>query len=191
MAASGAARRRHEVVLVDLTGDVAVAVGVSSDLPGVADWVSAGELSLGAATALQIDLNDRVRLLPRGSGELDPERLATLWSLLSGKPQVAIVDAGRGLEAVALVDDDNVRRLLVVSTCYYAVYRAVRLIGRVDDMIVMADSMRSLTVADVECGVGHGASASLPVDPAIARWADAGLLLDRSARLSKPLDQLL
>lgn len=191
MAASGAARLGHEVVLVDLTGDIAVTVGASSALVGVADWACADDLSLGAAAALQIELNDRVALLPRGQSEFDPTRLATLWSLLSGKPQVVIVDAGRGPEAVGAVADENVRTMLVVTTCYSAVYRASRLVPRVDGMVVVSDSQRALTVADVESGVGLGATVALPLDPAIARWCDSGLLLDRSSRVSKPLDQLL
>ncbi len=191
MAASGAARKGREVVLVDLTGDIAVTVGVSTGLDGIADWARADDLSLGAADALQVELNDQVALLPRGKGEFDQARLATLWSLLCGKPQVVIIDAGSGAAAVELVGDDSVRRVMVVTTCYCAVYRAARMASQIDDMVVMADPTRSLTVEDVEGGVGKNAAVAFALDPAIARWGDAGLLLDRSYRLSKPLDELL
>ncbi len=191
MAASGAARLGREVVLVDLTGDVAVTAGVSTDLAGIADWARADDLSLGSVDALQVELNDQVALLPRGKGEFDQTRLTTLWSLLCGKPQVVIVDAGTGAAATELVGDDNVRRIMVATTCYCAVYRAARMASRIDDMVVIADPTRSLTVADVEGGVGKDAAVAIALDPAIARWSDAGLLLDRSYRLSKPLDELL
>ena len=191
MTASGASRSQKEVVLVDLTGDIAIAVGVSTGLAGIADWARAPDLSLGAVDALCIELNDRVSLLPCGKGEYDQSRLATLWSLLSGKPQVVVIDAGRGSAATDLVDDPNVRRLLVVTACYSAVYRASRLATRFEEMVVIADPIRALTVADVEGGVGLPAVAALATDPAVARWSDSGLLLDRSYRLAKPLAELL
>ncbi len=191
MTASGAARAQREVVLVDLTGDIAIALGLSPTLPGVADWARAQDLSLGAVDALQVELNDRVALLARGKGDLDSARLATLWSLLCGKPQLVVIDAGRGGAAIDLVDDQSVRKVMVVTACYSAVYQAARLENRVDEMVVISDATRALTVADVEGGVGRPAGAAIAMDPAIARWGDAGLLLDKSYRLSKPLDQLL
>lgn len=191
LAASSARRAGRDVVLVDLTGDFGVVLGIASDLPGIAEWTSASELSLGAASALSVDIAPGVSLLPRGSGDIDTARLGTLWSLLGGKPRVNIVDAGRGQTALASVSGARVRRLLTMTCCYQALHRARQLVSDVDDVVVLTDTQRALGLADIEAALGRHADAVVAVDRSISRWADAGLLLDRCAKSARSLDSLL
>ena len=74
LAANSAKRAGRDVVLVDLTGDLGVVLGTSPNLPGVAEWTAASELSLGAASALSVDISPGVSLLPRGTGDILPSR---------------------------------------------------------------------------------------------------------------------
>ena len=191
LAANSAKRAGRDVVLVDLTGDLGVVLGTSPSLPGVAEWTAASELSLGAASALSVDISPGVSLLPRGTGDIDAARLGTLWSLLGGKPRVNIVDAGRGRAALDCVSGSRVRRLLTMTCCYQALHRARELVADVDDVVVLTDTQRALGLADIEAALGRHADAVVAVDRSISRWADAGLLLDRCAKSARSLDSLL
>ena len=191
LAASSAKRAGRDVVLVDLTGDFGVVLGTAPDLPGIAEWTAADELSLGAASALAVDVAPGVSLLPRGSGEIDDARLGTLWSLLAGKPRVNIIDAGRGRAALDRVAGPRVRRLLTMTCCYQALHRARDVVAEVDDVIVLTDTQRALGLADIEAALGRHADAVVAVDRSISRWADAGLLLDRCAKSARSLDAFL
>ena len=191
LAANSAKRAGRDVVLVDLTGDLGVVLGTSPNLPGVAEWTAASELSLGAASALSVDISPGVSLLPRGTGDIDAGRLGTLWSLLGGKPRVNIVDAGRGRTALDSVAGSRVRRLLTMTCCYQALHRARELVADVDDVVVLTDTQRALGLADIEAALGRHADAVVAVDRSISRWADAGLLLDRCAKSARSLDSLL
>ena len=191
LAASSAKRAGREVVLVDLTGDFGVVLGTAPDLPGIAEWTAAEELSLGAVSALAIDIVPGISLLPRGSGEIDSSRLGTLWSLAAGKPQVNIIDAGRGRAGLEQVAGPRVRRLLTMTCCYQALHRAREIVTDVDDVIVLTDTQRALGLADIEAALGRHADAVVAVDRSISRWADAGLLLDRCAKAARSLDAFL
>ena len=191
LAANSAKRAGRDVVLVDLTGDLGVVLGTSPNLPGVAEWTAASERSLGAASALSVDISPGVSLLPRGTGDIDAGRLGTLWSLLGGKPRVNIVDAGRGRTALDSVAGSRVRRLLTMTCCYQALHRARELVADVDDVVVLTDTQRALGLADIEAALGRHADAVVAVDRSISRWADAGLLLDRCAKSARSLDSLL
>ena len=191
LAAVSAKRAGRDVVLADLTGDFGVVLGTAPDLPGIAEWTAASELSLGAASALAVDVAPGISLLPRGSGDIDVSRLATLWSLLSGKPRVNIIDAGRGRAALDHVAGPRVRRLLTMTCCYQALHRARDLVSDVDDVIVLTDTQRALGLADIEAALGRHADAVVNVERSVSRWADAGLLLDRGAKSAQSLDVFL
>ena len=191
LAAGSAKRAGRDVVLVDLAGDFGVVLGTSPNLPGVAERTAASELSLGAASALSVDISPGVSLLPRGTGDIDAARLGTLWSLLGGKPRVNIVDAGRGRTALDSVAGSRVRRLLNMTCCYQALHRARELVAEVDDVVVLTDTQRALGLADIEAALGRHADAVVAVHRSISRWADAGLLLDRCAKSARSLDTLL
>ena len=191
LAAVSAKRSGRDVVLADLTGDFGVVLGTAPDLPGIAEWTAASELSLGSASALAVDVAPGISLLPRGSGDIDASRLATLWSLLAGKPRVNIIDAGRGRTALSHVSGPRVRRLLTMTCCYQALHRARELVAQVDDVIVLTDTQRALGLADIEAALGRHADAVLAVDRSVSRWADAGLLLDRGAKPARSPDVFL
>ena len=190
IAASGLARRGHDVLLVDLTGDVAMLLGMRDDHPGVSDWTSASELSLGALEALSVDAIDHVALLPRGTGNIDADRLQTAWSLLAGRPYEVIIDAGTGKQGMDLVRNEALRRVLVVTTCFQAMRRARQVVHDATDVMAVTDRDRVFTVGEVEAALGRAATVCVERDPAIARWQDSGWLLDRGVRVSQFLDEL-
>ncbi len=191
LAAVSAKRAGREVVLADLSGDFGVVLGTAPQLPGIAEWTAADELSLGAVSALAVDVAPGISLLPRGSGEIDMSRLDTLWSLLGGKPRVNIIDAGCGRAALSRVSGPRVRRLLTLTCCYQALHRARELVAEVDDVIVLTDTQRALGLTDIEAALGRHADAVLAFDRSISRWADAGLLLDRGSKSARSLDVFL
>ncbi len=191
LAANSAKRAGRDVVLVDLTGDFGVVLGAAADLPGIAEWTAAEELSLGSASALTVPIATGVSLLPRGSGDIDDARLSTLWSLLASKPLLNIIDAGRGRGALERVAGPRVRCLLTMNCCYQALHRAHEVVSEVDNVVVLTDTQRALGLTDIEAALGRRADAVLSVDRAISRWADAGLLLDRCSKSARSLDAFL
>lgn len=73
--------------------------------------------------------------------------------------------------------------ILVIRACYVALSRASRLYEnlteRFDGVILLVEDGRALNANDVRGILGLPVVAELPVDPAIARAVDAGLLLRR------------
>jgi hypothetical protein len=127
-------------------------------------------------TATDTIFDHPTRLVPRGPSPIprDSPRWATLRDVLAAAAVEVVVDAGCGPPPPALVDGDA-RSLLVTRACYLALSRACRL-PRPDGVILVAESGRSLGIADVASAVGAPVVARVAVDPAIARAVDAGLL---------------
>ena len=96
---------------------------------------------------------------------------------LATSPLDVVVDAGCGAPPAALLGE-HVRGLLVTRACYLALLRASRL-PRPDGIVLVAEHARSLTTADVTRSIGAPVVATVPIDPAIARAVDAGLLAAR------------
>lgn len=182
MAASVIHHRGGDALLVDLSGDLAVILACDTGAAGLAEWSEAGELSLGAIDALCIDVAPRVKLLSRGRGGIDAERLRLLWALLAGKPHPTIIDAACGARGLGWVRGEPIRRTLVVSACYQAIYRGQQLIGDCDDLLVVGDVERALTRGDVEVAVGKRSVAMVTRNSAIGRLQDGGRLLERGWR---------
>lgn len=184
--ASSARRAGNQVLLVDLTGDIGVILGTSPDLPGVAEMTQSGEVSQMAVQGMsvQVDGGGSISLLPRGQGDIDPTALEDLWESASRVPHlVCIVDAGRGEEALSMVASDHIRRAVMTECDYQSLHRTRDLlnspIAEIDDMVVMGDSSRALGLSDIEAAAGRRATAYIERRREIARWADAGLILDR------------
>ncbi len=182
MAASVINHRGGDALLVDLSGDLAVILACDTGAPGLAEWSEAGELSLGAIDTLCIDVTPKVKLLSRGRGPVDPERLRLLWALLAGKPRPTFIDASSGARGLDLVRGEPIRRTLVVSACYQAIYRGQQLASSCDDLLVVGDVERALTRADVEVAVGKRSVGMMNRNSAIGRLADGGRLLERGWR---------
>jgi cellulose biosynthesis protein BcsQ len=84
-----------------------------------------------------------------------------------------VIDAGR------LPGDGPAHTTLVTRSCYLALRRALA-VPMPDDVILIAEPGRALGPDDVQAVLGRPVVATIPVDPAVARTVDAGLL---SARL--------
>jgi cellulose biosynthesis protein BcsQ len=187
------------VLLVDLGGDAAAALGLPErgDGVGLADvWAdtTADPAADGAALApivrpaapglelLSLGAFPAGRVAPPGAGD----RLA---AALSGWG-AAVVDcgaAGPQGPALALAACSTIS-LLVLRPCYLALRRAVAAPLRPSGIVVVTERDRALRASDVEAVVGAPVRADVPWDPAVARAVDAGLLATRVPRaLSRAL----
>lgn len=106
-------------------------------------------------------------------------------------PQHVVVDLGRLAELAdhqCLETNGGVadaRRWLVVrGPCYLSLRAAIDHRWQPHGIVVLAEAGRPLTSADVSDVVGAPVIAQVPVEAAVARIVDAGLLLDRLPRLS-------
>ena len=105
-------------------------------------------------------------------------------------PQHVVVDLGRldeltghqPLETDGVADES--RWLVVRGPCYLSLRAAIDHWWRPHGIVVLTESGRPLTSADVSDVVGAPVIAQVPVEAAVARIIDAGLLLARLPRLS-------
>jgi hypothetical protein len=120
-----------------------------------------------------------------GNGDPDPAS-----SPDGDGPQHVVVDLGRLSE---LAEDhrletdcaaDTSRWLVVRGPCYLSLRAAIDHPWRPHGIVVLAEAGRPLTGADVSDVVGAPVIAQVPVEAAVARIIDAGLLLARLPRLS-------
>jgi len=180
-------------LLVDLAGDLPAALGLPDpNDPGLSGWTRAGPDVAGDALArLELSVGRDLSLLPRGRGRPGPvERHEVLARLLAADHRPVIVDAG-------VVDVDSPclsllaeasRSLLVARACYLTLRRAANPPVRPSGVVLITEPGRSLDRADVESVVGAPVVAEIPLDPAVARAVDAGLLARRLPRaLERPL----
>jgi hypothetical protein len=171
------ASRHHAAAIVDLGGDVPATFGLAEpDGPGVAEWSRGSDPSPPAAALVPIVPG--LSLLPRGRGPLGALTVASLAALAD----TVIVDAGcldraDGPRAGLAARAD--RSLLVTRACYLALRRAARLALRPDGIVVIVEPQRSLQPSDIAAVVGAPVVAELPLDPAVSRAVDAGLLAAR------------
>lgn len=179
-----------EVLLVDLAGDLPAALGCA-DPPdaGISDWLAAGpEVPADALARLEVAVNPRVRLLPRGNGPLTGgERGDLLARLLLDDPRPVIVDCGTLAppllaEVPLAVALSATQSLLVLRPCYLALRRALAAPLRPSRLVVLCEPSRALDAHDVEEILGVPLLIDLDVDPAVARAVDAGLLATRVPR---------
>ncbi len=182
-------------LLVDLCGDAPALFGI--DAPpdvGLSDWFdssaeTASLLSLCHTIDGDASLLSSARRLDRGDG-VHPERYLALtgWIAKQQTERDVIVDAGTpSAEVAQMLLATGSRSLLVLRPCYLAVRRAVELTTRVDGIVVVREEGRSLSNADIESATGSRVLTEVPVDPAIARSIDAGMVntrLPRSLRRS-------
>lgn len=170
-----ARRARGGALLVDLEGDQPCILGCSEP-----------------ARSVEVTVADGLALLPRGEGPLPSgDRAARFVGHLAADDRAVVVDCGRpvpgdGVAAAAL--GAAARSLLVVRPCILALRRAVAAPWQPDGVVLVTEAGRALGVRDVEGVLGAPVVAVVPVDPAVARVVDAGLLLSRPPRaLATPL----
>jgi hypothetical protein len=180
-AASLALAQTRESLLIDLAGDVPLALGVdASERPGVHDWLAA-DVGTDRFVRLEVDVTSRVRLVPAGTpGDTrpDPRRWDDLVRHLVADPRHVIVDAGTGEPPSALATRAETR-LLVTRACFLALRRAGDLVVRPTGVILIDEPGRALRADDIEAATGAPVVATVLLDPKIARAVDAGLLSGR------------
>lgn len=176
-AATGASVR-----LVDFAGDLPAALGiVEPDSPGVTDWLVARDATTDDLMQSFIPVTSRVTLLPLGTQPtlaLTDADALRLTHALATDASCTIVDVGTHPNAPAICAQAT-KSILVVRPCYLALRRATRSTITSDSVIVVQEPGRALTTRDIEGVVGTKVTATIPVDPTIARAVDAGLLSSR------------
>lgn len=180
LAAAGAG---HDVLLVDLAGDLPAALGTAEpDGPGLADWLGAGSGVGGDALArLEVVAAANLTLLPLGGVLPDAaSRAEELASLLSVDGRIVVADCGSTASptSMALAGGAGLS-LLVVRPCYLALRRALKAPVEASGVVLVGEPQRSLQQADVEDVLGLRVRAAIPWRPAIATAVDAGLLARR------------
>jgi Flp pilus assembly CpaE family ATPase len=189
-----------EVLAVDLGGDLPAALGVSdSASPGVAQWLSSGgEVAADSLARLEQSVAPGLQLLPRGHGPLETTgRARMLLALLGAASRPVVVDCGR-IEPYAAsdhcADPADVVDLrfdvaaaatnswLVTRGCYLSLRRAQAMPLRPSGVVFLDEPGRALDQRDVEAVLDVRVVAVVPVDSAIARAVDAGLLVSRLPR---------
>ncbi|MBI2710796.1 MAG: hypothetical protein HYX34_14050 [Actinobacteria bacterium] len=183
-------------VVADLAGDVPSVLGVADPRdPGLSDWVAAGgAVPPDALGRLELDVGGGLRLLPRGTGPLgDARRLAVLGALLraDGRPVVADCGVVQPDSPVAGLVGAGDPSLLVTRGCYLALRRAPLVPCHPTGVVHLQEEGRALAGRDIADVVGAPVVAEVPVEPAVARAVDAGLLPSRLPRgLARALREL-
>jgi hypothetical protein len=78
--------------------------------------------------------------------------------------------------------DRSARSVLVTRACYLSLRRLPAQVRRPTEVALVVEPGRALGRADVEAVVGSPVRMRIPLDPAIARAVDAGLLARRAPR---------
>jgi len=167
-------------LLIDLAGDVPAVLGIPEpDGPGVFDWL-ASDAPASRLTALEVRIEGRSMLLPRGRvTTVAPERWALLATWLRSERRPVVVDAGSTGEPPPVMVRAADHALLVTRPCYLALRAATRSQARPTGVVLIDEPGRALRARDIEAGLGAPVVATVLLDPAIARAVDAGLLLAR------------
>jgi len=180
-------------LLVDAAGDLPAALGLPEpDSPGLAGWLAAGSsVPPDALHRLEAAGAHDLALLPRGTGPLHGERADALVTLLTADARPVVADCGSLSDSTALaLAAGATRSVLVTRPCFLALRRALAAPLRPSEVVLLTEPGRSLTRLDVEDCLGAPVVAEVPVDPAIARAVDAGLLAVRlPRRLARELDR--
>lgn len=193
-------RAGHEVLLVDLAGDLPPALGLPHpDTPGLAEWIDVDDVGPKAIHNVLVDVVPGLRLLPLGRRHHLPtdttaklERTNELIAFLADSAWSVVVDAGRlehgGNQLQTTFAVRATTSLLVTRACYLALSRANDPPLRPSGVVLVDEPGRALDRDDVERVVGVPVRAEVAIDPAVARAVDAGLL---ASRLPKTLQRAL
>jgi len=186
-------------VLADLTGDVPAALGVAEPGgPGLVDWLGATtDVGDDALSRLEVDVGRGLRLLPQGGrdgGALvgmggGVGRADRLAAVLAADSRPVLADCGNADRAPGReLASGATLSLAVLRPCYLALRRALAAPLRPTGVVLVTEPGRALQSRDVEDVLGVPVWAEVPLDPAVARAVDAGLL---AARLPRPAERAL
>ncbi len=190
--------RGDEVLLVDLAGDQPAILALNEPpAAGLTDWLDAEDDSPADALArLEVQVDDRLLLLPRGEGPCGTSpRAGVLVDVLKADRRTVIVDCGTvvpdhthdaegstpelvGSRVVSAAESS----LLVIRPCYLALRRALSAPTRPSRILVVNEPGRALDVDDIEDVLGVPVVADVRLDPALARAVDAGILRSKLPR---------
>lgn len=182
-------RSREGSLLVDLVGDCPTVLGLPEpEGPGMADWLAADAAVPGAAVArLERSVTGSVRFVHRGRRAPScPDRVGELIERLGADPRPVVVDVGVVLPGDD--DRDEVRRmfatsaassLLVTRACFISLRRTLALPFKPTGIVLVEEEGRAFGRTDVEDILGVPVVASVPIDAAVARAVDSGLLACR------------
>lgn len=180
-------------LVVDLAGDLPAALGLAEPAgPGLGDWLAAGtSVPPDALGRLELAVTDELGLLPRGAASLRPTaRAGALVDALAAEARSVVVDcgtlrpaapagAGDGVPVGLAVAEVLPESLLVTRPCYLSLRRVAGLTVRPTGVVLVTEPGRALGRRDIEQVVGAEVVAEVPIDPAVARSVDAGLLAGR------------
>ncbi len=169
------------VLAVDLAGDLPSVLGSSpGDGPGVVDWLHAsGGVGGAALEALATEAAPGLRVVHRGRGDVAPSaRWEALATALAAVSSPVVIDAGTAPPhpAVAAASTES---LLVLRPCFLGLRRASLCTSAPTGVVLVAEPGRSLGRADVERVTSVRVLGEVPLDPAIARAVDCGILSAR------------
>jgi hypothetical protein len=187
-----ARRSTSGALLVDLAGDAPAALGLPEpDGPGLAGWFAAGRsVPADGLNRLEVPVTSGLSVVPRGRGPLGPaDRAEVLVGVLAAESRSVVVDAGVTTwtdpstdPAGPLLAAAAEASLLVTRPCYLSLRRAVAAPLHPTGVVLIVEPGRALDRDDVDEVLGAPVVAEVPVDPAVARAVDAGLLVSRLPR---------
>jgi hypothetical protein len=178
------------VRVADLAGDLPAVFGLGGDPDvGLADWLDAGaEAPTEALDRLLTEVAPGVALLPRGRGPRvptvlpAPESGAALAVALAQGPSPVLVDCGTAREPAtrAVIEVADVA-VVVLRGGYLALRRAVHAppLEHTAGVVLLDEPGRSLGAHEIGEVLDLPVLARIPVDKAIARAVDAGVLPTR------------
>jgi hypothetical protein len=166
-----------------------------TDSPTIHLWGAKGGVGTSTVAAvLALHLARRRPVELRGSTPEQAEDLRALLAMTTtegplvlgdhghdgdGENRVVVIDGGTDHEAPA----GALASWLVIRPCYLALRRALIIGARPTGAVMVAEPERSLGQRDIEHVLGVPVVATIPVNTAIARSIDAGLLSARPPRL--------
>lgn len=175
--AAAAVNSSDNVVIVDLDGAMTDVLGTTWPTVGLDDWLLRDPIE--PLDPLLIDIDATTRLLPTRSrvdlDEVSGERIDRLESWMRSIRSTALIDAGTGPPAEALLEVAD-RNLVVTRACYLAVMNGVRTDRQPDGIVLIAEPGRSLNPSSIERALDAPIVATIDHHPSIARSVDAGLL---------------
>lgn len=189
------ARRRARtdpdgVVLVDLDGDQPHVFGLPElDTPGITDALSYADAAPDPVGRLAVPVEPGLGLVWRGTAPWPTggEDGGAVGRAVD-HPSCVVVDVGcLGVSSPrdALADrflEASTHSFLVTRPCYLALRRLVDNQRRCTGVIVVDEPGRALRPDDIAAAAGVPVVATVAVDPAVARAADAGMLSCRPPR---------
>jgi len=182
--------RGTDVLLVDTCGDLPSVLGIARPAgPGLREWAATNEHDPAALLRLTVPVVDGLRLLPAGDGPPPTEdSVGAVMDALSATGLDVVVDAGvvrrcGGVDPLVVAVAAADHSLMVVRPCYLVLRAGVAAEERPDGVVVVEEPGRALVSRDVADVLAAPVMATVPLDPAVARAVDAGVLARRLPRV--------